>query len=99
MASKRTNPVSELPANQYVNLEGKQFSKSKGWYIDSKKAIDEFGSDQLRYYLTTLIPESNDSSFTWKGFEAKINNELANNIGNFINRCLTFFYKNLEYLL
>ncbi|MEX0797928.1 MAG: class I tRNA ligase family protein [Bacteriovoracaceae bacterium] len=75
-------------------MEGKQFSKSKGWYIDADKAIKEFGSDNLRYYLTTLIPESSDSSYTWKGFEAKINGELANNIGNFINRSLSFFHKN-----
>lgn len=96
LASEKVNAVNILPANQYVNLEGKQFSKSQGWYIDSDKAIAEFGSDALRYYLTTLIPETNDSSFTWSGFEAKINNELANNIGNFVNRCLTFFYKNWE---
>lgn len=94
LASNKACAVSALPANQYVNLEGKQFSKSKGWYIDADKAVEEFGSDALRYYLTTLIPETNDSSYTWKGLEAKINNELANNIGNFVNRCLTFFYKN-----
>ncbi|MFT6631058.1 MAG: methionyl-tRNA synthetase [Bacteriovoracaceae bacterium] len=94
LASGKAHAVKSLPANQYVNLEGKQFSKSKGWYVDADKAVNEFGSDALRYYLTTLIPESSDSSFTWEGFEAKINNELANNIGNFVNRCLTFFYKN-----
>lgn len=94
LASQRVEAVKSLPANQYVNLEGKQFSKSKGWYIDAQKAVDEFGADALRYYLTTLIPETNDSSYTWEGFEAKINNELANNIGNFVNRALTFFYKN-----
>lgn len=94
MASGIVDPVSNLPANQYVNLEGKQFSKSKGHYVDAFKTIHEFGEDNIRYYLTTLIPESNDSSFTWEGFEAKVNNELANNIGNFVNRCLTFFYKN-----
>lgn len=94
LASGRANAVTHLPANQYVNLEGKQFSKSKGWYVDAEKAIAEFGSDALRYALTTLIPENNDSSFTWEGFEAKINNELANNIGNFINRGMTFFFKN-----
>lgn len=94
MASGRANPVKNLPANQYVNLEGKQFSKSKGWYVDAEKAINEFGSDALRYALTTLIPENTDSSFTWEGFEAKINNELANNIGNFVNRGMTFFFKN-----
>lgn len=94
LASGRANAVTDLPANQYVNLEGKQFSKSKGWYIDADKAVKEFGTDNLRYYLTTLIPESTDSSYTWKGFEAKINGELANNIGNFINRSLSFFFKN-----
>ena len=96
LASGRVDAVKSLPANQYVNLEGKQFSKSAGWYVDAHSAVDEFGTDALRYYLTTLIPESNDSSFTWENFEAKINNELANNIGNFVNRCLTFFYKNWE---
>ncbi len=88
------NPVSDLPANQYVNLEGKQFSKSKGWYVDAEEAIAQFGSDALRFYLTSLIPETADSSFTWKSFELKINSELANNIGNFINRAMKFSAKN-----
>lgn len=94
LASERVNAVSQLPANQYVNLQGKQFSKSKGWYVDANEAVEEFGVDALRYYLISLIPETNDSSFIWEGFEAKINNELANNIGNFVNRCMTFFFKN-----
>jgi methionyl-tRNA synthetase len=84
------NPVTDLPANQYVNLEGKQFSKSKGWYVDADEAITQFGSDALRFYLTSLIPETADSSFTWKNLELKINSELANNIGNFINRAMKF---------
>jgi len=84
------NPVSDLPANQYVNLEGKQFSKSKGWYVDADEAISQFGSDAMRFYLTSLIPETSDSSFTWKGLELKINSELANNVGNFINRAMKF---------
>lgn len=84
------NPVSDLPANQYVNLEGKQFSKSKGWYVEADEAVAKFGSDALRFYLTSLIPETSDSSFTWKGFELKINSELANNVGNFINRAMKF---------
>lgn len=84
------NPVTDLPANQYVNLEGKQFSKSKGWYVDADEAITQFGSDALRFYLTSLIPETSDSSFTWKSMELKINSELANNIGNFINRAMKF---------
>lgn len=90
MGTGFVDPVTDLPANQYVNLEGKQFSKSKGWYVDSEEAINTFGSDALRFYLTSLIPETNDSSFTWKGLELKINSELANNIGNFINRAMKF---------
>jgi len=94
MASGIVRAVDELPANQYVNLQGKQFSKSTGWYVDAHKAVDDFGQDALRFYLASLIPEMQDSSFTWEGFEVKINNELANNIGNFINRCLKFYAKN-----
>jgi methionyl-tRNA synthetase len=94
MGTGFVKPVSDLPANQYVNLEGKQFSKSKGWYVDADEAISKFGSDALRFYLTSLIPENTDSSFTWKGFELKINSELANNIGNFINRAMKFSAKN-----
>lgn len=96
MASGQAKPVTDLAANQYVNLEGKQFSKSKGWYVDADSPIHEFGVDNVRYYLTTLIPETNDSSFTWPGMEAKVNGELANNIGNFVNRSLSFFYKNWQ---
>lgn len=90
LGSDFVNPVSDLPANQYVNLEGKQFSKSKGWYVDADEAISQFGSDAMRFYLTSLIPETADSSFTWKGLELKINSELANNVGNFINRAMKF---------
>lgn len=92
--SKRAKPVDELPANQYVNLFGKQFSKSKGWYVDADEALNRFGVDALRYYLVSLIPEHADTSFTWLGLDSKVNNELANNIGNLVSRCLKFMQKN-----
>jgi methionyl-tRNA synthetase len=94
MISQRAKPVDELPANQYVNLFGKQFSKSKGWYVDADDAIKKFGADALRYYLISLIPEQADTSFTWLGLDSKVNNELANNIGNLVSRCLKFMHKN-----
>ncbi len=94
LASGRVQAVSDLPANQYVNLDGKQFSKSSGHYIDAKQALADFGPDYLRYYLISIIPESADSSFTWDHFAAKINNELANNLGNLVNRVLKFWQKN-----
>ncbi len=94
MGSERVNPCSDIPANQYLTLEGKQFSKSAGWYIDLEGAHAQFGADLLRYYLISIMPETSDSSFSWKDFALKVNGELANNIGNLITRCLKFFEKN-----
>ena len=94
MASGRVKPCDQLPANQYLNLGDQQFSKSKGVTVDAKGAIHQYGEDNLRYYLTTLIPENQDSNFTWEGFESRVNGELVNNIGNFFNRGLSFFWKN-----
>ncbi len=93
MASQRALPAYDVPANQYLNLEGKQFSKSSGWYVDAKEAIDTVGADALRYYLLSILPETSDSSFTWSGLQARLNGELANNIGNLVSRCLKFWAK------
>lgn len=93
LASGEAQAVNDIPANQYLNLVGKQFSKSQGHYVDAKEAISEFGADAIRYYLISILPENADSSFTWEDFAAKINGELANNIGNLFSRCLKFFLK------
>ncbi len=93
MASGKAKPADHVPANQFLNLEGRQFSKSTGHYVDALDAVDEFGQTALRYYLLSILPESTDSSFSWDQFQAKVNNELANNIGNFLNRCLKFTQK------
>ena len=80
MMSEQVQPCYDVPANQYLNLKGKQFSKSSGWYVDVEEAYNQFGSDTLRYYLTSIAPETSDSSFTWKGFQAKVNGmEKRNN--------------------
>lgn len=96
MICGRSRPVDDLPANQYLVLNDQKFSKSDGVSVsfDAVAAIDKYGPDALRYYLYSILPELSDSSFDWKDFEAKVNNELANNIGNLINRCLKFFHKN-----
>ncbi|MBT7610496.1 MAG: methionine--tRNA ligase [Bacteriovoracaceae bacterium] len=94
MASELINPGTDVPSNQYLNLEGKQFSKSAGWYVDAKEALDQFGSDALRYYLFSILPDFSDSSFTWEGFQTRVNGELANNVGNLVSRCLKFWNKN-----
>lgn len=94
MAAGFVRPVDHLPANQFLNLQGKQFSKSSGWYVDAKTAVDKFGPTALRYYLLSILPEYSDSSFSWEGFQAKVNGELSNNIGNLVSRCLKFWQKN-----
>lgn len=87
-----------VPANEFLNLEGEKFSKSRNWSIDLKDFIDEFKEDQfidaLRYDLAINFPETKDSDFTWKDFQARNNNELASIFGNFVNRTLQFLHKN-----
>jgi methionyl-tRNA synthetase len=79
-----------VPANEFLNFEGQKFSKSRGWGIDVDEFLQKFPADPLRYYLTMNLPEYRDSDFTWKEFQAKNNNELADIFGNFINRTLAF---------
>ena len=79
-----------VPANEFFNYEGQKFSKSRGWGINVDEFLDRYPADPLRYYLTMTLPEYRDSDFTWKEFQAKNNNELADIFGNFINRTLAF---------
>ncbi|MGA9118873.1 MAG: methionine--tRNA ligase [Bacteroidota bacterium] len=79
-----------VPANEFLNFEGQKFSKSRGWGIDVQDFLDRYPADYLRYYLAVSLPESRDSDFYWKEFQAKANSELADILGNFINRTLAF---------
>jgi methionyl-tRNA synthetase len=79
-----------VPANEFLNFEGQKFSKSRGWGIDVDEFLDLFPADSLRYALTMILPESRDSDFTWRDFQARHNNELADILGNFVNRTVTF---------
>jgi len=83
-----------VPANEFLNLEGEKFSKSRNWSIDLKDFIIDFPEsnyiDALRYTLAMNFPETKDSDFTWKDFQSRNNNELADIIGNFVNRTAHF---------
>ncbi len=83
-----------VPANEFLNFEGQKFSKSRGWGIDVDEFLGEFTPDSLRYTLTMNLPEARDADFYWKDFQARNNNELADILGNFVNRTLTFAHKN-----
>jgi len=82
-----------VPANEFLNFEGQKFSKSRGWGIDVQDFLARYPTDPLRYYLATALPEYRDSDFTWRDFQAKNNNELADILGNFVNRTLAFAWR------
>ena len=79
-----------VPANEFMNLEGDKMSTSRGWSIEMHEYIEDFPDkpDVLRYALLTNLPETKDSEFTWKDFQSKNNNELVAIFGNFVNRAL-----------
>ena len=83
----------DVPANEYLQLDGAKFSKSSGLGVSVKDAVDRFQSDSVRYYLTNNMPESRDSSWDWKEFVERVNNELVGIFGNLCHRSLTFTRK------
>jgi len=85
-----------VPANEFLNFEGKKFSKSRGWGIDVIDFLEKFPADPLRYTLASNLPETKDTDFYLKEFQAKNNNELADIFGNFVNRTFTFTHKHFE---
>ena len=91
-----------VPANEFMNLEGDKMSTSRNWKLDMQDYIDDFMrkdnggpqlADSLRYYLTTIAPETKDSEFTWKGFQNANNSELVSKFGNFVNRTFVLMHK------
>jgi methionine--tRNA ligase beta chain len=91
-----------VPANEFLNLEGDKMSTSRNWKLDMRDYITDFVKkdnggvqcvDMLRYYLTQIAPETKDSEFMWKGFQDAVNSELVSIFGNFINRTWVLMHK------
>jgi methionyl-tRNA synthetase len=91
-----------VPANEFLNLEGDKMSTSRNWKVDMRDYINDFVKkengggqcvDMLRYYLTQIAPETKDSEFTWKGFQDAVNSELVSIFGNFVNRTFVLMHK------
>ncbi len=84
-----------VPANEFLNLEGNKLSTSKNWAVWLHEYLEEFPDKQdvLRYVLTANAPETKDNDFTWKDFQARNNNELVAIFGNFINRVVVLTHK------
>ena len=85
-----------VPANEFLNFEGKKFSKSRNWGIDVEEFLNLFPADLLRYTLAANLPETRDTDFYWKEFQLRNNSELADILGNFINRTFTFVFKHFD---
>lgn len=82
-----------VDSTEFLLFFGKPFSKSRRWGVWADEALEKYPVDYWRYYLVSVRPETKDSSFTWDDFQAKINNELVDILGNFVHRTLMFTYK------
>ncbi|MDR2843503.1 MAG: methionine--tRNA ligase, partial [Candidatus Symbiothrix sp.] len=87
-----------VPANEFLNLEGDKISTSHNWAVWLHEYLEDFPGKQdvLRYVLTANVPETKDNDFTWKDFQARNNNELVAVLGNFINRAMVLTHKFFE---
>jgi len=83
-----------VPANEFYNYENSKFSTSEKRYVEPERFFARYSSDVIRYVIAATMPETQDSEFRWKDFQTRNNSELADTLGNFINRTLTFVAKN-----
>jgi methionyl-tRNA synthetase len=87
-----------VPAYEFLNLEGDKFSTSRNWAVWLHEYIERYPTktDELKYVLTSIAPESKDSEFTWADYQQRVNAELADILGNFVNRTLVLTHKYFE---
>lgn len=86
----------DVPANEFMNIEGQQFSKSRNWAIWLPDMLETYQADAVRFYVARTFPERQDSDFSWDGFLARVNNELLAAWGNLVNRMMGFAYKRYD---
>lgn len=87
-----------VPAYEFLNLEGDKFSTSRNWAVWLHEYLETYPEkiDELKYVLTSIAPENKDSEFTWKEYQTRVNSELADILGNFVNRALVLTQKYYE---
>jgi methionyl-tRNA synthetase len=97
--AKKLNLPYDVPASEWMNLEGQKISGSRNWAVWMDEALDRYDPDPLRYYLTVAMPETRDTDWLWGDFVSRNNDELVATWGNLVNRALTFAYKRFEGLV
>ncbi len=86
----------DVPANEFLSLEGRQFSTSQNWALWLPDYLDRYDPDPLRFYLSMSMPESGDTDFSWGEFVRRNNSELVGTFGNLVQRVLTITYRNFD---
>ena len=86
----------DVPANEFLNLEGKKISGSRNWAVYGLDFLSRYDADALRYYLSNIMPETRDTDWDWEEFYHRNNDELVATWGNLANRVLSFAYKHWE---
>jgi methionyl-tRNA synthetase len=86
----------DVPANEFMNVEGAKFSKSRHWAVWLPDILTRYDPDAIRYYVTAVMPESRDTEFSWNDFVRRNNDELVATWGNLANRVLSFAYRHWE---
>ncbi len=94
--TKRLNLPTDVPANEFMNLAGTQFSKSRGHLITIADLLSRYDADALRFYVTVVMPETSDSDFLWDDFVQRNNGVLVGVWGNLSHRVLSFTYKHFK---
>lgn len=85
-----------VPANEFLNLEGRKISTSRNWAIWLHELADQVDPDLIRYVISTILPETKDADFTWSEFQIRVNTELADILGNFLFRTQSFLERFFE---
>ena len=83
----------QIPANEFLNIESRKISTSRNWAVWVDEVLEAFPPDTLRYVISANAPENSDADFTWSEFQRRVNDELADILGNLVNRSLTFVNK------
>ena len=94
--SQTLNLPYDVPASEFMNLEGQGMSGSRNWAVWMDEALNRYDPDALRYYLTVAMPEARDTDWLWAGFVRRNNDELVATWGNLVHRALTFAYRRFE---
>jgi methionyl-tRNA synthetase len=90
------NLPTDVPANEFLTIEGKKVSKSRNWAVWVPDYLSRYDADPIRYILSINMPETSDTDFSWREFVRRNNDELVATWGNLVNRVLTFTYKNFD---